>query len=226
MVRNPIERDLSSYYFFEVSRKGTPASDDLMKETFRLSKNFQTSYLLPWQTVPWIAGREFSGRRDLLIQWLEHNITTTYDFIGVTERFDESLAVMVILWKLEPTDVIVMSAKQSGGYDDAGETGQCTRIVKPSPPSPAVKRYWSTEHAVDNVDFLLWEVANRSLEKTIDRLGRKKVAAMVEDIRNLRTLAEYWCSRATLEASSSSNSQKRVAMSRMLGVGMPAWMGR
>ena len=197
MVRNPIERDLSSFYFFEVSRKDTPASDDLMLETFRLTKNFQTSYLLPWQTVPWNAGSEFSGRRDQLIQWLESDIMTTYDFIGVTERYDESLAVMVILWKLEPTDVIVMSAKQSGGYDDAGETGQCTRIVKPSPPSPAIKRYWSTEHAVDNVDFLLWEVANRSLERTIDRLGRAKVAAVVDEIRNLRKMAEYWCSHKT-----------------------------
>jgi hypothetical protein len=197
MVRNPIERDLSSFYFFEVSRKNVTASDAILLDTFRSTKNFQTSYLLPWQTVPWNAGREFSGKRDQLVDWLEKEIMTTYDFIGVAERFDESLAVMVLLWKLEPTDVIVMSAKQSGGYDDAGETGQCTKIMKPSPPSPAIRRYWSTEHPVDNVDFLLWEVANRSLERTINQIGRDKVDAVVEEIRNLGKLAAYWCSQKT-----------------------------
>jgi len=111
--------------------------------------------------VPWNAGSEFSGKRNQLVQWVQDYLLPTYDFIGVTERFDESLAVMVILFQLEPTDVIVMSVKQSGGYDDAGdETGQCTRILKPLPPSRTVKKHWSHEHAVDNVDFLLCEVAN------------------------------------------------------------------
>jgi hypothetical protein len=197
MVRNPIERDLSSFYFFDVSRQNATVSDHTMLETFRLTKNFQTSYLLPWYTVPWSAGSEFSGKRDELVRWLENDIMPAYDFIGVAERFDESLAVMVILWNLEVTDVIVMSAKQSGGYDDAGETGQCTKIVKPLPPSPAIKNYWSTEHAVDNVDFLLWDVAYRSLDRTIDRIGRDRVKVLVEEIQNLRELAQYWCSHKT-----------------------------
>lgn len=195
MVRNPIERDLSSFYFFEVSRKNATISDEAIINYFRESKNFQTSYLLPWQTSPWNA--EFAGKRELLVQWLENHILTTYDFIGVTERFEESLAVMVLLWDLETTDVIVMSAKQSGGYDDAGDTGRCTKILKPPSPSLAVQAYWSKKHAIDNVDFLLWEVANRSLDRTIHRLGRSKVDAVMVEMENLRKLVDYWCAQKT-----------------------------
>jgi len=48
MVRNPIERDLSSLYFFEISRKKLKLTDELALTTFRSLKNFQTSYLLLW----------------------------------------------------------------------------------------------------------------------------------------------------------------------------------
>lgn len=130
-----------------------------------------------------------------VLEWMETKIFDEYDFIGVTERFDESLAVMVLLWNLEPTDVIVLSAKKSGGYDDAGDTGRCNKIIKPPQTlSPAVQEYISKEHAVDNVDFLLWEAANLSLDRTIQQLGGPaRVNTLVDEIRNLRKLAEYWC---------------------------------
>lgn len=198
MIRNPIERDLSSFYFFEVSRHpDTIVTDELLLNKLQSYKNFQTSYLVPWQTNPWAAGYLLEApnnkTRQDLVGWIEKDIMNTYDFIGVTERFDESLAVMVLLWNLEPTDVIVLSAKQSGGYDDAGETGVCNKIVRPPPSSRRLEDYWSNEHAVDNADFLLWEVANRSLDRTIEKLGVARVAATVDEIRSLRQLAETWC---------------------------------
>ena len=45
---------------------------------------------------------------------------------------NESLAAMILLWKLNVADVIVLSAKRSGGYDDGGYKGKCTKIQKPS----------------------------------------------------------------------------------------------
>jgi hypothetical protein len=199
MVRHPIERDLSSFYFFEVSRKvNVTVTDQLILDKFRSYKGFQTSYLLPWQTNPWGAGKELlvkadQGKRSQVLEWMSTKIFDEYDFIGITERFDESLAVMVLLWDLETTDVIVLSAKQAGGYDDAGHTGRCSKIIRPEPPSPAVKEYWSHEHAVDNADFLLWDAANLSLDRTIQQLGVERVGKVVEEIQNLRKLAEYWC---------------------------------
>jgi hypothetical protein len=142
------------------------------------------------------AAEEDSDKRNQVLGWMKTNIFDEYDFIGVTERFAESLATMVLLWDLEPTDVIVLSAKQAGGYDDAGDTGRCSKILRPPrTPSPAVHDYLSNEHAVDNADFLLWEAANESLDRTIQQLGKDRVQKVVDEIRNLQTLAEQYCGR-------------------------------
>jgi len=48
----------------------------------------------------------------------------TYDSTGVTERHDESLNVIVVLFQFEPTDVVVRLAQQSSDDDDANDIGK------------------------------------------------------------------------------------------------------
>jgi hypothetical protein len=199
MIRNPLERDLSMYYFFKVSRNNVTVTDSSIISTLRSYKSFQTNYLLPWNSAnAWTGSDIMVGdlkKRDQVLEWMHEHIMDNYDFIGVTERFDESLATMVLLWNLEPTDVIVLSAKQAGGYDDAGHNGRCSKIVRPQPPSTALKEYWSQEHAHDNADFLLWDAVNLSLDRTIQKLGPHRVVEMVQEIRILRRMAEFDCQR-------------------------------
>ena len=45
-------------------------------------------------------------------------ILDNYDFIGVTDRFDESLVVLQLLLGLETSDILYLSSKKSGNYDD------------------------------------------------------------------------------------------------------------
>ena len=41
---------------------------------------------------------------------IREKIFMQYDFIGVTERMAESLAVMTLLWDLQPSDIVVLNA--------------------------------------------------------------------------------------------------------------------
>jgi hypothetical protein len=169
--------------------------------------------LLPWDWAdPWRGSTLMKGKREQVLQWMQEKIMDEYDFIGVTERMDESLAVMVLLWNLEPSDVVVLSAKKAGGYDDAGSTGQCSKIVRPQPPSPVLRHYWSNEHPLDNADFLLWDAVNLSLDRTILRLGVERVQKVIRDIQSLGRLAENHCqAKAHFPCSDTGQPQLKLA---------------
>jgi hypothetical protein len=126
-----------------------------------------------------------------------------YDFIGVTERMDESLAVMTLLWDLDPTDVIVLSSKQAGGYDGGrrgrgrgrgrNSTSKCTKIQK-AVVTPGVNAYLKSRNYTEgNADLLLYYAAVQSLDWTISALGTDVVRTRAGEIQGLRELAVAMC---------------------------------
>jgi hypothetical protein len=115
-----------------------------------------------------------------------------YDFLAVTERMDESLVVMKLLWDLHDEDVLVLPAKIAGGYEPQGGNANCSLTVK-SFRSPAVEQYIAEEFDKDNMDYVYYAAANYSLDKTINMLGREKVAAEVERHRALQRLVNAQC---------------------------------
>ena len=123
---------------------------------------------------------------------LEERLFAYYDFMGVVERFWESLAVMSLLWDLPPGDMIVLSAKRSGGFDDGGHENSCTKIPK-SFVSPTVQEYLDGVYQYANADFLLYEVAQQSLDRTIEYLGREKVDKVATELQRLQQLADEQC---------------------------------
>jgi hypothetical protein len=100
---------------------------------------------------------------------------------------------------LEPADVVTLSAKRAGGYDDGeGEfkNGKCVKIQKQPPPSRHTKEvqdYLYNDHAKDNADFLLYEAVNKSLDKTIEYMGYEKVEQTMKEIIKLQRIAEEHC---------------------------------
>jgi hypothetical protein len=72
----------------------------------RHSKSFQFKYLADHE-----RGEQVARPRKLNKQ---EYIMDSYDFIGLTERKDESLAVMKLLWNLEDKYLIVLSAERWG----------------------------------------------------------------------------------------------------------------
>jgi len=202
MVRNPMHRDLSSFYFFEVSRHLVSDTTENILQSMKNHKSFQTMYLFPWTAQ---VGRNIMLNQNpaqiaVVVQQMKESILDEYNFIGIVERMDESLAVLVLLLGLEPADVVTLSAKRAGGYDDGeGKYGDCVKIAKQPPPSqrpPELQDYLYHEHAKENADFLLYEAVNRSLDKTIECLGVDKVRATMSEIQKLQKLAEEHCQEA------------------------------
>jgi hypothetical protein len=117
------------------------------------------------------------------------------------------------LFDLDDKDMIVLSAKTSGGYDD-GEYKKCFLIQKPFT-TPEVDEYLATDFKVNNADYLMYAAANRSLDLTIDALGRKRVEESVRKHRVLQKLAEEQCLAQAVFPCSSANGTKNGRLSKL-----------
>jgi hypothetical protein len=145
---------------------------------------------------------------------LQEYILNPYHFIGLVERMEESLAVLTLLWNLPLGHVVVLSAKQSGGYDDGIFQRRCVKIQKPpTKVSPLVERYLQTEFPKHNSDFLLYQMMDQSLDATIQVLGVQRVQQQVQALRRLQRSAQETCS-ATTTFPCSSNGEKQLEASR------------
>jgi len=119
-----------------------------------------------------------------------------YDFIGLVERFDESLVVMQLLLGLETSDILYFAANRKEEWQRA-KVGrrrfgcrksfdwQVDLVTQPLIGSYLAKseRWYSQNYG----DFLFYQAANQSLDQTISRIGPdlfeselKKFSALME----------------------------------------------
>jgi hypothetical protein len=123
-----------------------------------------------------------------------NQILQHYNFIGMTERIDESFVVLSMLLNLSLSDILVLSAKRNGGYDDGGFEGTCFKI-EPSFVSPGMQRYFASKSWMNltRPEVAFFQAVNRSLDLTIDSLGRQTVQDQVAQYREARALANEQC---------------------------------
>jgi len=119
-------------------------------------------------------------------------ILSDYDFMIIVERYDECIVLMQLLLGLETSDVMYLSAKQSGGYYD--HKGTCKKITK-SVISPGVSEFLSSKdwYARNYADYLLIEAASQSIDLTIDAIGRKQFEEAFETFQDLKKRARKEC---------------------------------
>lgn len=197
-VREPTKRAISNFFFDEVSRLKKEPHDANFKK-YLLGKAARNHYI---QEMSPSAGLIAGNQNSTISQILK-----LYDFIGIVERFDESLVVLKILLGLEYRDIIYLSAKSSGGYDEgvsfkkgaglgwdvSGEQkkGTCVYIV-PSFVSPGMKEWlnssaWQKQISGDNA---LYAAAYHSLDSTIEKLGPDLVADQLEVFKRYLAVAQ------------------------------------
>ena len=117
-----------------------------------------------------------------------------YDFIGLVERFDESLVLLRLLLGLDAGDILYLPSKFSGAYTGAKKKGGCMKIpdkidfpeMKPYLDSPA----WKHKNAFTNE---IHAAINRSLDLTIDHVGRQKFEEALSEHRHLLELSKKLC---------------------------------
>ena len=121
-----------------------------------------------------------------------NQILEDYDFIGVTERMEESAVALQLMLGLATGDVLYLNSKSSGGFDDGASPRGCVYIA-PSFVSPGMSKYFQSPawEQIASADTLLHRAVNRSLDLTIERLGRNKFELALKRFRHaMNTIRE------------------------------------
>jgi hypothetical protein len=140
-----------------------------------------------------------------------NKILTDYDFIGITERMDESAVSLMMLLNLKMGSILYLNAKGNGGCDGGGYRGKCY-YIQPSFVSPGMRSFFRSKRwqSVVEWDQLLYEPANRSLDMTIDRLGRQAFEANLGEFRQAQAVAhERYLPREVFPCTSTGIKNKR-----------------
>jgi hypothetical protein len=200
LLRRPTERSVSGFYHFEVSRFGHDNSDT----NFVQYMNEQIDYYLRIHSF----GKFKHVHDDEQTMRQQANaIMKQYDFMAITERFDESMVVLQMLLSEHNVtlgDILYFKAKSHGGYDDGGHKGRCT-YIQPTNLTTGMKEFLSSEEYLERNkwDQAFYDAANRSLDVTIDRLGRADVERKVGLYRGAQKIVQEKCqSRAKFPCTS------------------------
>jgi hypothetical protein len=210
IVRDPTQRALS-YIFYRISNRNIAVTDknlltllknntshDQLRARTERDAGYQVGYLstrpLPVRPL-WDEKNPEMVAHLSIIQSRIKDVIDDYDFLLITERLDESLVVLQILLDLHPGDILyVRASKQSGQY--SAVKNRCHRLVSIEP-SAVVKDFLDSPewYARNYGDFLLYRAANRSLDATIDRLGRERFNKALEHFRKLLAFSQEQCQR-------------------------------
>lgn len=208
ILRDPTARLTSHFYFKQVSRLRKDPSIENMRE-YALS-SAKDRYLTELST----SGYQPGVNRPTKVTALNtiQSIIDEYDFIAITERFDESLVVLKLLLDLKIEDILYLRAKNSGGYDAGGKNGTCT-LIEPAMLTDEMKKFLKSDEWTDasKFDQLLYDTAVRSLDLTIERLGRLRVKKELERFKRLNQAAVLRChNTAIFPCSSDGNFTNRT----------------
>lgn len=186
IVRDPISRVVSALFHFHVSRDKNNATDDSLMGRIRRDVGMMHNYY-----IRSLSRRGFDKQNPVQVA---NEILQQYDFIAVTERMEESAVALAMLLGTPLADVLYLKAKGNGGYDDAGGTGVCTYIT-PSFVSDGMDTFFRSDEYQDYVqwDHLLYQAANKSLDLTIEALGRTKFEQNLSKFRLAQERAVEQC---------------------------------
>jgi hypothetical protein len=191
VIRKPTARSISQFFHFQVSRRNVTPSDTNFKRYLveEKSKRHKDYYIRSLSTRVRYSPREHNATI------LAQHILEDYDFIGITERMDESAVVLMMLLNLKLSDIVYISSKTAGSYDaGGGKFSGCTRI-QPSFVSANMSSFLKSKkwYKVVRNDVALYRAANKSLDMTIDTLGREDFESKLAIYRKAQTKVHQEC---------------------------------
>jgi hypothetical protein len=206
-VRKPAARAFSMAYFFIIAPLNITPTDQNVIRSLNRRRGGKTQgkggYMFNYMKLKPIQGRFWKPdapthvRNETQVIGYVQDIVNSYDFITIVERMDESLTALALVTGLDLGDVLSTSAKVSGEYKlaRAGKNeGQCSKSTK-GKMSEGVRQYFGTKAwlAMNYADYVLYEAANRSLDLTIERIGRDRFDRALADFRRLEAKALQVC---------------------------------
>ena len=126
-----------------------------------------------------------------------------YDFVGVVERFDESLVAMQLLLGLEASDILYFAVNRKEQWRKA-RLSRKKHVCRDSfdwevdlVEEPSIREYLAQSevwYAKNFGDYLLYHAASKSLDKTIEKIGEEYFAEELKKFRALKKRADEECS--------------------------------
>lgn len=199
IIREPTSRAISQFFHFHVSREKVEPTDVNFKENL-LKHPYLDHYYLRDLSV-----KRFIPRINSTVETV-NDILSEYDFIGITERLDESLVAMQMILGLETNDLLYLRAKSNGGYDDAATQNRTCTYIVPSFVSPGMQEFFASSKEWNDRtagDVLLYNAVDKSLDLTIDQLGRAEFTKKLKLFRKTLALAEKTCTNVRFPCSES-----------------------
>jgi hypothetical protein len=197
VIRDPTERAISDFFHFGVSRQHLP-TDDSTFQTYLLEKDkMKNTYLkmLSLEQVPLLAlNKQYDA---LTATRIINRILSDYDFVGVTDRMDESAVALAMLLGAPLGDVLFLNAKSSGGYDDGVFQNKCNLIQK-SFVTDEMKTFFKRDAWQKTIswDEALYVAANAALDLTIrETLGQVAFERNLSIFKKAQLAANQECSK-------------------------------
>ncbi|GKY91553.1 hypothetical protein MPSEU_000127200 [Mayamaea pseudoterrestris] len=221
-IRAPDERAISSifYHKFSVNRPGPdtlPTDQNILRElrghakgsfsdhTGTLSPG-QGGFTLQYASLTSIPDHSaWDETQPDIVKYPEQvlanvkRVVDDYDMLLVVDRMDESLVVLSLLLGVDVGDVVVADSKITGETyrmwkNKPIENSVCIPTKK-SFKSDAVASFLESDQwrASNYGDYVLHAAAHKSLELTIEQIGREKFEATLTEYKRLKTIANDRC---------------------------------
>mmetsp|Transcript_61115 Transcript_61115/g.149622 ORF Transcript_61115/g.149622 Transcript_61115/m.149622 type:complete len:468 (+) Transcript_61115:138-1541(+) len=211
LIRDPTARAISQFFHFEVTVGQVEPTDyefiRYLKKPFMSNAYLSDLVMDPDLKPPLqVVLQRLNKTHDAVIQYpyegdyssVVQSILDSVDLIMVSERLDESLVVLKLLLGLTFDEIMYLRPARSAGSFSNGppEERPCIYLI-PSFITPTVDNFLQTDpewYRHKEGDELLYLAAVKSLDRTIERLGRKKVQEEVEKFHKLQRYAQAQCS--------------------------------
>ncbi|GKY99308.1 hypothetical protein MPSEU_000885900 [Mayamaea pseudoterrestris] len=191
IVRHPTARVVSQFFHFRVSRaKSEPTDRNFIAYMTTGPIDMIHDYYLGSLSL-----QDYKRGETDPVATANH-ILKEYNFVGITERMDESAIALAMLLNVPIGDLLYLTAKGHGGYDDAGgRDGNVCTFIWPSFVSSGMQAYLDSDDWKEKShwDTILYDAANRSLDLTIDKLGRERFYDNVAVYKQAKRLSEERC---------------------------------
>jgi len=223
VVREPVSRLVSKFYHYS----------NIGRKTLRGQTTLDRFQNFVFNSQPQDYGyyyRSLGVSRNFNPYNKEHEKDTrevleSYDFLGVSERIDESLAVLKIILDLDIQDILYLPMESAGpkssnsdmidgfeiDYYENWRGNECRPIPKSKITFEMKEWFYSEEfEALIEADVMFYKAVNASLDKTIAELGRDLVERTVRELRLAQKQVEEKCQSIKFPCSSDGKIQKET----------------
>ena len=122
------------------------------------------------------------------------DILEDYNFVAIMERMDESLVVLQMLLNLTTKEILYTRARSGGTFSNGFKQRPCFYIL-PTFKSPGIQEFLASdewqEHIAPDIEF--FKAAHKSLDRTIDALGREEFNRRLDVFKKALKLAADYC---------------------------------